>query len=67
LYSKAARQAHYDLRLKVALGFNPKEHIPMVLGAAACRHFHPFAWKICSQLISVFSILCSALKGALLC
>jgi len=48
------------MRLKVALGFNLKEHIPMVLGAAACRHFHPFAWKICSQLISVFSILCSA-------
>jgi len=55
------------MRLKVALGFNLKEHIPMVLGAAAWRHFHPFAWKICSQLISVFSILCSALKGALLC
>lgn len=67
MYFKAARQAHYHMRLKVALGFNLKEHIPMVLGAAACRHFHPFAWIICSQLISsVFSILCSALKGALL-
>jgi len=55
------------MRLKVALGFAFKEHIPMVLGAEACRHFHPFAWEICSQLISsVFLILCSALKGALL-